>query len=122
MKARERLKFRAFAAVRNVVLGTELFRSHFELHEPDISVSVYPQFVDVNTSLTEGQLRLLPAKGRSRELNRFSEELRAGLQQVGGELHLELTTDTDPFGGSGPVMLVDVPCGYRAVLLRSQRE
>ena len=122
IKGRERLKFRVYSAVRDVVLGTELFRSHFELHEPDIFVNVYAQFVDVNISLNEGQLHLLPAKGRSRDLTRFAEELRTGMERIAIDLHLVFTTDPSRFGGSEPVMLVDVPCGYRAVLLRSQLE
>jgi len=122
IRGRERLKFRVYAAVRDVVLGTELFRSHFELHEPDIFVNVYAQYVDVHTSLNEGQMHLLPVNGRSRDLNRFAEELRTGIGRVATELHLEFTTDPARFGGSEPVMLVDVPCGYRAVLLRSLRE
>lgn len=122
IKSRERLKFRVYAGLRDVVLGTELFRLHFELHEPDIVVNVYAQFVDVNASLNEGQLHLLPAQGRSRDLNRFAEELRAGSERVAVSLQLQLTTDPARFGGSGPVMLTDVPCGYRAVLLRSPPE
>ena len=118
IKSRERLRFRVYAAVRDVALGTELFRSHFELHEPEILVNVYVRFVDVNISLNEGQLHLLPAKGRSRDLNRFAEELRAGFGRIAADLHLEFTTDPSRFGGSEPVMLTDVPCGYRAVLLR----
>jgi hypothetical protein len=122
IRGRERLRFRVYTAVRDVVLGTELFRSHFELHEPEIFVNVYAQFVDVNTSLNEAQLHLLPARGRTRDLNRFAEELRTGLERIATTLHLEFTGDPARFGGSGPVMLVDVPCGYRAVLLRSERE
>jgi hypothetical protein len=122
IRARERLKFRVYAAARDVVLGTELFRSNFQLHEPDIFVNVYPQFVDVNTSLNEGQLRLLPENSRSRDLSRFAEELRSGLEKVAANLHLEFTAEAARFGGSGPVTLVNVPIGYRAVLLRSERE
>ncbi|MFZ0699036.1 MAG: hypothetical protein WAN74_02420 [Thermoplasmata archaeon] len=122
IKGRERLKFRVYSAVRDVVLGSELFRSHFELHEPEIIVNVYARFVDVNTSLNEAQLHLLPARGRSRDLNRFAEELRAGLAGIASKLQLEFTTDPARYGGSEPVMLVGVPCGYRAVLLRSQPE
>jgi len=122
IKDRERLKFRVYAAVRDVTLATELFRSNFQLHEPDIVVNVYAQFVDVNTSLNEGQLHLLPAHGRSRDLTRFAEELRTGIARIAPDLHLELTTDPARFGSSEPVMLVDVPCGYRAVLLRPERE
>lgn|GEM_PF-6911979 len=122
IKGRERLKFRVYAAVRDVVLGTELFRSHFELHEPDIFVNVYAQFVDVHTSLNEGQLHLLPANGRSRDLHRFAEELRTGIARIAPALHLEYTGEPARIGGSGPVMLVDVPIGYHAVLLHAQRE
>lgn len=122
IKARERLKFRVYAAVREVALGTELFRAHFQLHEPEIVVNVYARFVDVNTSLNEAQLRLLPIPSRSRELSRFAEELRAGIENAATELHLEFTRDPAQFGGSEPVMLVDVPCGYRAVLLRPEPE
>lgn len=122
IKGRERLKFRVYSAVRDVVLGSELFRAHFELHEPDIFVNVYAQFVDVHTSLNEGQLRLLPARGRSRDLHRFAGELRTGIERIAAGLQLEFTADPARFGGSEPVMLVDVPCGYRAVLLRPPRE
>jgi hypothetical protein len=122
IKARERQKFRVYAAVRDLVLSTELFRSHFELHEPDIVVNVYARFVDAHISLNEGQLHLLPARGRARELNHFAEELRTGIARIALDLHLEFTTEPARFGGSEPVMLVDVPIGYRAVLLRSQRE
>lgn len=122
IRDRERLKFRVYSAVRDLVLGTELFRSHFELHEPDIVVNVYARFVDVNATLNEGQLRLVPVKSRSRDLGRFAEELRRGLAKIAGELHLEITSDPTRFGGSWPVMLVDVPSGYRAVLLRPERE
>ncbi|MGD0250819.1 MAG: hypothetical protein ABSB97_08065 [Thermoplasmata archaeon] len=122
LKDRERLRFRVYSAVRDVTLGTDLFRSHFQLHEPEIVVNVYARFVDVNTSLNEAQLRLLPARGRPRNLNRFAEELRAGAERVAADLHLEFTTDPARFGGSDAVMLVGVPVGYRAVLLRSQPE
>jgi hypothetical protein len=122
IKARERLRFRVYTAVRDVMLGSELFRSHFELHEPDIVVNVYAQVVDVNASLNEAQLHLLPARGRSRELNRFAEELGAGLARMAPKLQLELTTDPLRFGGSGPVMLAGVPCGFRAVLIRAPQE
>ena len=122
IRDRERLKFRVYSAVRDVTLGTELFRSNFQLHEPDIVVNVYASFVDVNVSLNEGQLHLLPVHGRSRDLNRFAEELRTGIARIAPSLHLEFTTDSARFGGSEPVTLVDVPCGYRAVLLRPERE
>ena len=122
IKGRERLKFRVFAAVRDVALGTQLFRSNFQLHEPDIFVNVYPRYVDVNTTLNEGQLRLLPTDGRPGELNRFAVELKAGLERIAASLHLELTVDPARYGGSEPVILVDAPCGYRAVLLRSEPE
>jgi len=104
------------------MLGTELFRTNFQLHEPEIVVSVYAQHVDVNASLTENQLRLLPVKGRSRDLHRFAEELREGLGRLAAQLQLELTADPARWGGSEPVTLGDVPCGYRAVLLRRERE
>ncbi len=122
IKARERLKFRVFAAVRAVALGTKLFRSNFQLHEPDIVVNVYPQYVDVNTTLNEGQLRLLPTSGRSRDLNGFAVELQAGIGRVASDLELELTTDPARYGGSAPVRLVEAACGYRAVLLRTDPE
>lgn len=120
LRAREKLRFRVYSAVRDVVLGTELFRSHFELHEPEIAVNVYARFVDVNASLTEGQLRLLPPRTRARDLNRFAEELRSGVQRVAADLQLEFSTDPARFGGSEPVMITDVPGGYRAVLLRPE--
>jgi hypothetical protein len=104
------------------VLSTELFRAHSEFYEPDIFVNVYAQLVDVNTSLNEGQLRLLPSAGRTRDLNRFAEELKNGFEQMAADLDLEFTTDPAQFGGSLPVMLLDVPSGYRAVLLRRKGE
>ena len=122
IRERERLRFRVYAAARGVVLGTELFRSNFQLHEPEIVVCVYPRYVDVNASLTEGQLRLLPATGRSRDLRRFAEELRVGLEKAAVQLELQLTSDPSRWGGSEPVALGDAPCGYRAVLLRSGRD
>jgi hypothetical protein len=122
MKSRDRLKFRVYAAVRGVVLGTELFRSHSELYEPDIAVNVYPSLIDVTTSLTEGQVRLLPVRGRLRELSHFAEELRKGLEAAAPGLQLEFTTDPARLGGSQPLMLVDVPSGYRAVLIRREPE
>jgi hypothetical protein len=118
MKSRERLRFRVYSAVRDVMLGTELFRSNFQLHEPDFVVSAYATFIDVNASLNEGQLQLVPVDNRSRDLHRFAEELRRGVEKIASTLGLEFTTDPTRFGGSGPVMLVDVPIGYRAVLLR----
>ena len=118
VRDRERLKFRAYAACREVGLASELFRSHFQLHEPEITVNVYPRYVDVNVCLNDAQLRLLPARGRSKELHRFAGELRAGLEKVAADLNLEFTVDPARFGGSEPVTLVDVPIGYRAVLLR----
>jgi hypothetical protein len=122
IRDRERLKFRVYAVARAVLLGTELFRSNFQLHEPEIVVNVYREYVDVNASLNEGQVRLLPARGRSRDLHRFAEEVRTGLERQAPQLHLELTTDPARWGGSEPVALGDVPCGYRAVLLRLDRE
>jgi hypothetical protein len=122
MKARERLRFRVYSAVRDVMLGTELFRSNFQLHEPDFVVSAYATFIDVNASLNEGQLQLVPVESRARDLTRFAEELRRGIEKVASGLNLEFTTDPAKFGGSGPVMLVDVPIGYRAVLLRVEGE
>jgi hypothetical protein len=120
--ARERLRFRVYSAVRDVGLRTELFRTHPELHEPEISVNVYAQLVDVNASLTEGQIRLLREKVRPRDLNRFAEELRDGIRKAAESLQLEFTLDPARFGGSQPVVLVDVPSGYRAVLLRREPE
>lgn len=122
LRTRERLRFRVYAAVRGVVLGTELFRTHPSLFEPDVVINVYPHLVDVQTSLNEGQLRLVPANRRSVELNRFAEELRAGMEKVATDLDLEFTSAATHFGGSQPVMLVDVPTGYRAVLLRRDPE
>lgn len=122
MKARERLRFRVYAAVREVVLRTELFRAHTEFFEPDVFVNVFAQYVDVTTSLNEGQVRLLPVRGRSRDLNRFAEELRQGFERIGRDLRLEFATDPARFGGSQPVMLVDVPSGYHAILLRREPE
>ncbi len=122
MKVRERLKFRVFTAVRDVMLGADLFRSNFQLHEPEISVSAYAGYLDVNASLNEAQLRLVPVDSRSSDLNRFAGQLQQGFEKLAANLHLEFTTDPARFGGSWPVMLADVPIGYRAVLLRSEIE
>jgi hypothetical protein len=118
LQARERLRFRVYAAVRDLALGTELFRTHFELHEPEVSVGVFARFVDVCVALTEGQLRLLPTLGRSRDLGRFAQELHAGLARVADGLDLEPERGPDPLGLSGPVELVGVPIGVRAILRR----
>lgn len=122
MRARERFKYRVYAAARGVALGTELFRSHSELYEPEIVVNVYSHVIDVTASLTEGQVRLLPVHGRAQELRRFAEELRAGFEKVAPSLNLEFTADPARFGGSQPVLLVDAPIGYRAVLARKGPE
>ncbi|HYA58698.1 MAG TPA: hypothetical protein VEH57_09630 [Thermoplasmata archaeon] len=120
MRAREKLKFRVYAAVRGLVLSTELFRSRPDFFEPDVFIYVYPQFVDVNTSLNEGQVHLLPAEGRSAALHRFAGELRNGFARIAGEVGLEFTPDSPRFGGSHPVLLLDVPIGYHAVLVRRE--
>jgi hypothetical protein len=122
MRARERLKFRVYAAVRDVVLGTELFRTHTEFFEPEVVVNVFAQYVDVTTSLSEGQVRLLPVRNRARDLNRFAEELRAGIQRVASDLGLEFALDPLRYGGSQAVTLGDVPSGFRGVLLRRESE
>lgn len=122
VKARERLKFQAYAAVRDVALRTELFRSHPQLHEPEISVNVYPQFVDVYASLTEGQLRLLRVGGVRQDLDRFAAELKKGIEGAVGSLRLTLTEDPAQLGGSLPVKLLGGAIGYRAVLVRNEPE
>ncbi len=122
MRARERLRFRVYSAVRDVVLDSQLFRSRPQLHEPDIFVNVYPELVDVNASLNETQLHLVPGEARPKELTRFAEQLREGIERSAGPLQLELTTDAARFGGSQPVLLAGLPVGYRAVLLRREPE
>ena len=122
IRSRERLKFRVFSAVRDLVLGSDLFRTHFQLHEPDIVVNVYSQYVDVVTCLNESQLHILPVRNRSRELSRFGEQLRVGMERIATGLELKFSSDAAQFGGSEPVMLVDVPIGYRAVFPRSGSE
>ncbi|MFZ1023220.1 MAG: hypothetical protein WAN87_03710 [Thermoplasmata archaeon] len=122
IRSRERLKFRVFSVVRDLALGTDLFRSHFQLHEPDIIVNVYSHYVDVVTSLNEAQLHVLPVRNRTRELNRFGEQLRTGMERIATGLDLKISSDPAQFGGSEPVILVDAPIGYRAVLLRSGSE
>lgn len=122
MKLREKLRFRVYNAVRDVMLGSDLFRSNFQLHEPEISVNAYAPFIDVNASLNEAQVQLLPVEGRAEDLNRFAEQLRHGISRIAHDLHLELDSDPARSGGSGPVMLVDVPIGYRAVLRRLEHE
>jgi hypothetical protein len=122
MKARERLRFRVYSAVRDVMLGSDLFRSNFQLHEPDLVVSAYAAFLDVNASLNEGQLQLIPVENRPRILSQFAEELHRGIERVARNLGLELALDSSQFGGSGPILLVNVPIGYRAVLLRRESE
>ena len=122
MKARERLRFRVYSAVRDVMLGSELFRSNFQLHEPDFVVSAYAGFIDVNASLNQAQLQLIQGETRSQDLHRLAADLRRGIEKAARALDLEFTTDPSHFGGSAPIMLVDVPIGYRAVLLRSGNE
>jgi len=122
IRERERLRFRVYAATRDLALGTALFRSHFEFHEPEVVVNVYPRFVDVNVALNEGQLRLLPGADRPRDLKQFAEELREGFGRMAACLHLELTTEPSRFGGAEPIMLLDVSIGYHAVLLRRESE
>ena len=119
LKAREQLRFRLYAAVREVALGTELFRANFQLHEPEISISVYAHHVDVNASLSESQLRLVPIDGRPRVLNRFAEQLRNGMERAATTLELKLSEQPGRFGASEPVLVGEVPVGYHAVLLRS---
>lgn len=119
LRIREQLRFRVYAAVRDVALGTELFRSNFQLHEPEISINVYSHHVDVNASLSEAQLRLVPVTGRPRALSQFATELRDGIEKVATTLQLEFTVDRAKFGGSEPVAVGEVPVGFRAVLLRS---
>ena len=122
MKLRERLRFRLYAAVRDLALGTELFRVHYALHEPEVQVGVYPQFADVSTVLTEGQLRLLPGEGRGRELPKYAAELAVGFARVGQELGLDLLPNPSSLELSGPVRLADVPIGYRAIFRRTGPE
>ncbi len=122
MKLRERLRFRVFAAVREAAFQTELFRSHPEFYEPDIFVNVYAHWVDAHTALNEGQVHLLPLRGRAGDLSRYVDQLRAGIEQRAPALQLEFTADPARFGGSQAVMLADVPIGYRAVFLRHDRE
>ena len=118
MKLRERLRFRLYAAVRDLALGTELFRVHYSLHEPEVLVSVYAQFAEVSTTLTENQLRLLPGEGRARELPRFAAELEAGFTRIAGDLGLELLPNPNALELSGRVQLAGVPIGYRAIFGR----
>jgi hypothetical protein len=118
--ARERLKFKVYSSFRDVVLRTDLFREHFELHEPDISVNVYAQFVDASTCLNEAQFRLLRGSVPPIGLRRYAEQLQLGVGKLATDLHLEPATGPGPLGASGPVMLADVPIGYRAILLRPE--
>jgi hypothetical protein len=122
LKVRERLRFRVYTGVRDIMLGADLFRSNFQLHEPEITVSAYAPYLDVNACLNEAQLRLIPVESRSSDLGRFTEQLRLGIEKLATDLHLVFTTDSARFGGSWPVMLSDVPIGYRAVLLRLESE
>jgi len=122
MRTRERLKFRVYAAVRELVMNSDLYRSRPDFFEPDIVINVYPDCVDVSTALNEGQVHLLPAEGRAVALVRFLEELRNGMQRVALSLGLELSPEGSHHGGTRPVMLLDVPIGYRAILLRKDRE
>ncbi len=118
LKAREQLRFRLYAAIRDVALGTELFRANFQLHEPEISISVYSHHVDVNASLSESQLRLVATDGRPRVLTRFAEQLRSGMERAAITLQLELSEQPGRFGVSEPILVGEVPVGYHAVLLR----
>jgi hypothetical protein len=122
LRDRERLRFRVFAAVRDVALGTELFRTHAEIHEPEVTVNVLGHVVDVTTALTERQLHVLREKVRAEDLRRFADELRAGIEAGAAKLNLEFSTDPARHGGSQPVLLAGVPSGYRAVLVRRDAE
>jgi len=121
LRAWEQLRFRVYSAARDIALGTQLFRTNFQLHEPEITVNVYARFVDLNVSLNGAQFHLIPLEGRSRDLDLFAQELEGGIRRVAATLELDFTTDPAQFGGSGPIRLVTVPIGYRAVLLRTDR-
>lgn len=119
VNSRERLRARVDAKVREFVLGSALFRAHPELGQPDVFVHVYSQFVHVVTSLNGAQLSILPIHGRTRDLNHFAEELRERFERLATDLHMTLVTEPGgPFGKSTPVMVIDTPSGYWAVLSR----
>jgi hypothetical protein len=121
LRAREQLKFRIYSAARDVVLATRLFRSNFQLHEPEITVNIYARFVDLNVCLNEAQLRLIPVESRPRDLELFAQELKSGVEKLAAGLQLDFTVDPAKFGGSETIMLGSTPIGFRAVLLRSER-
>lgn len=118
LRTRDRVRFRVYAAVRDAMLRSELFRSVPQLHEPEVVVNVTGAWVDVTAALNEGQFHLLLANERTPDLPRFAEELRRGIENAAREIGLDLSTDPARFGGSQPVMLGPLPIGYRAALLR----
>ncbi len=122
LRSREQLRFKVFSAVRDVALGTRLFRANFQLHEPEITVNVYPRFVHLDIALNEAQLHLLPLDTRPRDLTLFANELQQGIGKVAAGLKLELTVDPSKFGGSEPILAGSSLVGFRAVLLRPDSE
>ena len=122
LRARDRVRFRVYAGVRDAMLRSELFRSLPQLHEPEVVVNVSGPWVDVTAALNEGQFHLLVANGRTPDLPRFAEELQRGIESTARELGLTLSTDRARFGGSFAVMLGALPIGFRAALLRPDAE
>jgi len=122
LRERERLRFRVYAATREAVLATELFRSHAQLHEPEIATNVYPGAVEVVTTLSEGQLRLLRADADASAFSRFVEDVRSRLESRGDALGLRSVAEAPGFGRSEAVRAAGVPCGYRALFLRERAD
>lgn len=122
LRAREKLRFRLFAAVREMMLATELFRTHYELHEPEVVVSVFADDVDIVAVLNESQIRLLKGRVGLGELTRFAADVRRGLARCATEAGLEARSDRHGREEPALVALVDAPIGCHAVLGRHERD
>jgi hypothetical protein len=123
MDSQQRLQARVQEAVTRATRETTLFRERPELGEPDAFARAYRQFVLVNVCLNRGQIQLLPIAGRVPELERFTEEVRVGIETVAQQLHLGFEPGPGRFGSTGPIGVLppNVPGGYTAALTRPGR-
>ncbi|MGA8542030.1 MAG: hypothetical protein WB947_00585 [Thermoplasmata archaeon] len=123
-RADERLRQRLEERIRELVAATALVRSHPELGEIRPSFAVVSQYVIANVCLDPAQLKILPLNGRTRDLEAFTEELRAGLEKLSADIRLPLSRAPSAFPISTPICVLppDVHGGYSAVFLRPKRE
>jgi hypothetical protein len=124
MDSQERLRDRVSSAVGRLARETSLFQQRPELGDPDVIVQAYLQFVLVNVCLNPGQIRIVPFEGRIPALDRFTEELKVGVERIARELHLVFEPGAGPFGTTGPIGVLppSTPGGYQAVLVRPRTE